>query len=104
MLDYINTNSDRRDVTSLDGNVERVFDSIVKNPLLNNPTLISDIVFVSGVDQIVSHQLNRVVKGYIVVKASAAASLYTSSTALINPTAQIILKTNANATLSILFF
>lgn len=104
MLEFVAANTHNRDVQELNNAVSRVFQSIQSNPLLNNPTIIKDLVFVSGTDLIVNHQLNRVVTGYVVIKASAAISIYTSSTTLINPTSQIILKSNANATVSILFF
>ena len=104
MIPYTKTTSKNGDIQSLDNNVGDVFDSIIDNPLLNNPTIVENLVFTSGVDLVVNHKLNRRVKGYIVIKANAAAKLYTSSTTLINPTAQIILKTDATVTLSILFF
>lgn len=104
MIPYTKTTSRNGDIQALDSNVDDVFGSIFGNPLLNSPTIIEDLVFTSGTDLVINHKLNRRVKGYIIVKASAAANLYTSSTTLINPTAQIILKTDATATLSILFF
>jgi len=104
MLGYINVNSSDPDIQRLDSNVDRVFDSIFPNPLLANPTIISDLIFTSGTDLVINHKLGRVVKGYLPIKSSAAASIYTSSTSLINPLTQIILKSNANATVSLLFF
>jgi len=104
MIQYVTVNSSDRDTQELENSVLRVFESLYPNPLLNNPTIVTGQSFTSGTDLIVSHKLGRAVKGYIVINKNAAADIYQSSTVNIAPTAQIILKSNANVVADILFF
>ena len=104
MEQYIHTQSDDLDFKTLDIAVGRVFDSIYSNPLLRNPTIVTGLVFGVATDLVVSHKLNRPVTGYIMIGSSGAAYLYTSPTSNPNPKQQIILRTNAATTASILFF
>lgn len=104
MQQYVSVNPKTKDVQQIEDAVLRVFNSLYNNPLLNNPSLVLGQVFTSGTDLIVNHKLNRVPNGYIVVNANAAAHVYTSASALMNPTTQIILKSDANVTASLLFF
>lgn len=104
MLPYIHTIANNIDIKNLDTAVSRVFDSIFPNPLLNSPSLVTDLVFLSGVDNYVSHKLGRPVRGYILVSSNAPSVIYTSSTVNDSPNLLIILKSNADMTGSILFF
>lgn len=104
MQQYISTITNSPEIKQLDEAVRRVFDSIYLNPLLANPTLITGLVFTSGTDLVISHKLNRTVKGYLMVGSTTAASLYTSPTVNSNPNQLIILRTNANTTANVLFF
>ena len=104
MQQYIHAATDNQDVQNLDFAISRVFDSLMPNPLLNEPTLITGLVFTSGTDLVVNHKLNRIPKGYILVGSTASSTLYTSQTTNNQPKAQIILRTSANTTASILFF
>ena len=104
MLPYVHVVSNETDIKNLDTSVSRVFDSIFPNPLLNSPSLITDLIFVSGVDNYVSHKLGRPPRGYILVSSDSPASIYTSSTVNDSPSLIIILKSNASISGSILFF
>ena len=104
MQQYVHAATTDIEIQNLDFAVSRVFDSLMPNPLLASPTLITGLVFGSGTDLIVYHKLGRAVKGYIMVSSTAAAVLYTSATANPNSKLQIILKTSAATTASILFF
>jgi len=104
MLQYVRSGTQNRDVQTLDNAVSNVFQSLYSNPLLNSPTLVKDVAFISGQDTIVNHKLNRPVVGFIVINSNAAVSVFQSSSTNISPTTQIILKSDADATVSFLFF
>lgn len=104
MLQYINTIAKDSDTREIDSNVSRVFKSLYSNPLLNDPVIVKGLLFSSGVDLSVSHKLNRPVTGFIVINSNASVNIYQSSSANIAPNALIILKSNATATVDILFF
>lgn len=88
----------------LDSNINRVFSSLYSNPLLNNPVIVKGLMFSNGIDLSVSHKLNRPVTGYIVINSNAPVNVYQSNTENIAPTALIILKADADATIDLLFF
>ena len=104
MIPYQQTVAQDAEVREMDSNVSRVFQSLQPNPLLNNPVILKGLVFVSGVDLTINTRLNRTVVGFIVINSNAAVSVYQSSTVNIAPTALIILKSNADAIVDILFF
>lgn len=104
MQQYIHAATTDLDIQNLDYAVSRVFDSLMPNPLLQSPTLITGVVFTSGIDSIINHKLGRAVKGYVLVGSTASSTLYTSPTTNSNPKIQIILRTNANTTANVLFF
>lgn len=104
MLQYIHTIAQDANVREMDSNVSRVFKSLYPNPLLNNPVIVKGLLFSSGVDLSVSHKLNRPVTGFIVINSNAAVNVFQSSTVNVAPNALIILQSNSNATVDILFF
>lgn len=89
-------------------NVAQVFDglatSFLLNAVLNNGNLSQGITFVSGVDNYVSHGLGRVPLGYFVTTKNTPVDIYTSSTVNPDPSKVIVLKSNANAIVNIVFF
>lgn len=104
MQQYTQVIASDRQVQELNTNVARVFNSLYSNPLLNNPVIVKGLLFSSGTDLLVSHKLGRAVTGYIVINSNAAVNIFQSSSVNSQPTAQIILKSNANATVDLLFF
>ena len=105
MLQYVHAATNDLEIQNLDHAVSKVFDSLMPNPLLNSPNLITGVVFASGgTDVVVNHKLGRVPKGYILVGSTASANLYTSPTTNKNTIQNIILRTSAATTVSILFF
>lgn len=104
MQQYVNVIANDRQTQEINNNVSRVFNSLYANPLLNNPVIVKGLIFSSGTDLLVNHQLGRAVTGYSVINSNAAVNVYQSATVNSQPTAQIILKTNANATVDMLFF
>lgn len=104
MQQYINVIATDRELQELNNNISRVFLSLYPNPLLRDPVIVKAQVFTSGVDLIVNHKLGRAVTGYIVINSNAAVNVYQSATSNSSPTAYIIMKSNANATVDILFF
>lgn len=104
MQTYISVIADDRQTQEMNNNVARVFSSLYANPLLNSPVIIKGLVFSNGVNLIINHKLNRAVTGYIVINSNAAVNVYQSATANAQPKAQIILQSNANATVDMLFF
>lgn len=104
MVPYYSVTTDDAVTQAIDSGVARVFNSLLPNPLLNNPTIIKNIVFISNADTLVNHRLDRPVVGFIVINLNAAAIIYRSTTVNRIPTATIILKSNANVTADILFF
>ncbi len=104
MLRYTQTIANDPVTREIDSNVNRVFNSLYSNPLLNNLVIVKDLVFSSGVDLVVSHKLNHPVTGFIVVNSNAAVNMFQSSAINIAPSANIILQCDANAVVTILFF
>ena len=88
--------------------MSQVFDGLNTSFLLNavrdNGTNAQGIIFVSGVDNFVSHKLGRIPLGYFVTMSNAAAIIYTSATPSPDPSKIIVLVSNANATVNIVFF
>lgn len=89
-------------------NVSDVFTSIQNSLLINsvlqNGILNQGITFVSGNDNYISHGLSRKPKGYIITSKNTPVDIYTSSTVNPDQNAIIILKSNANAVVNIVFF
>lgn len=104
MIRYTNTIAKDADTREIDSNVSRVFGSLYSNPLLNSPNLVKGLLFSNGIDLTVNHGLNRPVTGFIVTNSNAAVNIFQSSTINIAPNALILLKSNANATVDLLFF
>jgi hypothetical protein len=104
MIPYSSVNSDNPEVRVLDQRLLAIFNSIIKNPLLNSPTIVKSILLTSGVDTLVNHGLNRVVTGWIVIDKNGSGDVYQSTTTNTIPNASIILKSTATITVSILFF
>ena len=104
MQQYVQVTADDRQTQEMNNNVSRVFQSLYANPLLNNPVIVKGLLFSSGTDLLVNHKLGRAVTGYIVINSNAAVNIYQSATLNRAPTTGIILKSNANATVDLLFF
>lgn len=104
MQQYVTVNSKDRDVQNMEDSVLRVFTSLYSNPLLNGPTIIKSQRILTGVDNTVFHKLLRPVLGFLVINIDAPAIVYQSSSKNIAPTTQILLKSNADVTVDILFF
>lgn len=104
MIPYSSVNSDNPEVRVLDQRLLAIFNSIIKNPLLNTPTVVKSILLSSGVDTPVNHGLGRVVTGWIIIDKNGSGDVYQSTTTNPIPTASIILKSTATITVSILFF
>ncbi len=104
MQQYVQVIANDRQTQEMNNNVSRVFQSLYSNPLLNNPVIVKGLLFSSGNDLFVNHKLGRPVTGYIVINSNAAVNIYQSATVNSQPTAQIILKSNATATVDLLFF
>lgn len=104
MLPYSSVNSNDPEVRAVDQKLLTIFNSIIKNPLLNSPVLLTAIMLSSGVDTPINHTLGRAVKGWIIVDKNATGDIWQSTTANPIPTSSIILRSNATMTVSILFF
>lgn len=103
MQEYIRVNATVRETQELDNNVFRSLQSIYKNPLLNSPVLVKNVVLGTS-DTLVNHGLNRPFVGYIIVGLNANSVIYTSSTVNKSPLVQAILKASNAVTANILFF
>ena len=103
MRPFIRTAGLDRQNQVFENSVNDVFQSIYKNPLLNDARISTGIVLGTS-DTYVSHGLNRNPTGYIICGSNANAVVYTSSTTNLQPTASIILKASAAVTVNILFF
>lgn len=101
---FVDIVSPDRPTQELNNNVSRVFRSIQDNPLLSTLNISSDIIFSSGVDTLINHRLAKKVTGFIIINSNASANIYQSLTINPSPTAQILLKSDADVTASILFF
>lgn len=104
MEPYIRVAADDRQTQELDNNVNRVFQSLYSNKLLNNPVIVTGLTFVAGTNLVVNHKLNRPVTGFIPINLNAASIIYQSTTTNATPKTSIILKASANVTADILFF
>lgn len=104
MIPYSSVNANDPEVQLVDQRLLMIFNSIIKNPLLNSPTVVKGIMLNSGVDTIVNHGLGRAVTGWIIIDKNASGDVYQSTTTNTIPTASIILKATATVTVSILFF
>lgn len=89
-------------------NITQVFDglstSFLLNAVLQNGVSAQGLTFVSGADNFVSHQLNRIPKGYFVTSKNAPVDIYTSATPNPDPSRIIVLVSTANAIVNIVFF
>lgn len=89
-------------------NVGQVFDglstSFLLNAVLNNGELAQGLVFKNSTDNFVSHKLNRIPKGYFIVSKNGPIDIYTSGTPSPDPEKIIVLVSNADATVNIVFF
>jgi hypothetical protein len=101
---YYSVNTSDPVTRAIDDNVARVFASLQNNPLLDDPSIVKDIKFVSGVDTVINHKQASPVVGFIVVNLNAPAIIYKSNTNNIAPSVHIILKSNLDCIASILFF
>ena len=104
MIPFVSAITNSKDLQNLNDAVQRVFLSLLPNPLLNSPQIVQNVSMVSGADTWVDHRLGRLPIGYLVIKANAAVQVFTSPSTNILPTARICLKANATATVDILFF
>jgi len=104
MQTYVDVYTKDRDTQELNNNISRVFSSLYSNPLLGNITIVKSLIFTSGTDLVVNHKIGKTVAGFIVINSNSPVNVYQSSTVNISPSADIILKSNANATVDILFF
>ena len=104
MIPYSSVNSDNPEVRILDQRLLAIFNSIIKNPLLNTPTIVKTIVLTSGVDTYVNHGLNRAVTGWVIIDKNGFGDVIQSTTTNSIPKSSIILKSNATITISVLFF
>lgn len=104
MQQYIEVVATNREVQEMNNNLSRVFKSLYPNPLLSELNIIKGIIMASGVDITVNHRLGKPVAGFIVTNSNAAVNVFQSSTQNVAPSAGIILQSNANATVDILFF
>jgi hypothetical protein len=89
-------------------NVGNVLDSLSSSFLLNavlqTGSNVQGLTFVSGADTYVNHGLNRVPQGYFIVGKNTPVDIYTSTTPSPDPNALIVLVSNANAIVNIVFF
>jgi len=96
-------------IIAKDPELQRIQDSVslsldsVGTSLLINANLVQDVVFVSGVDTYVNHTLPQAPRGFFVVMKTFPLDIYLSSTPSPNPNI-IVLKSNASATVSLVFF
>ncbi len=104
MQQYIDVIAKDREVQELNNNISRVFSSLYPNPLLGNVNIIKGLTFISGTDLNILHKLGKTVAGFIVTNSNSAVNIFQSSTLNISPTTNIILKSNANSTVDVLFF
>lgn len=104
MIQYVSALTSNKDVQNLNDAVQRVFNSLQTNPLLNNPQLVKNLTFVAGIDLWIDHKMGRDVNGYIVVRSNAAAKVYTSPSSNTVGSVRICLRSDVNATIDILFF
>ena len=104
MQPYVDVIAKDRQVQEMNNNVSRTFNSIYGNPLLGTLNIVNNITFVSGVAQTVNHKLGKRVTGFIVTNSNAPVNVYQPTGPNPSATTSIILESNANATVSILFF
>ena len=104
MIPYVPSHTKDKDVQNLNDSVQRVFNSIISHPLLQNPVLVKDLKFTNGVDLLVNHKLNRKVIGYFVTRSNTPVLIYDSPSTNTISTVRICLRSNADATVDILFF
>ena len=71
--------------------------------ILADPVLVEDLAFASGTEQTVFHGMNRIARGWLIVKKNAAVDIHESSTAD-DLRSSINLTASAAATVSLLFF
>ncbi len=108
IVQFKKLNIDDSTLQRFQDNVSQVFDGLNTSFLLNavrdNGTNAQGIIFVAGDDNFVSHKLGRVPLGYFVTMSNAPAIIYSSSTKSPDPSKIIVLKSNADATVNIVFF
>ena len=89
-------------LTQLQNNVAGFTGQLVSNPLLSG-VLLTGISIINGVTSI-SHGLGRPPQGYIVVRSTAAVSVWDVVVNQTTPNATLQLSANAAATISIYIF
>lgn len=104
MIPYVTVGATIPEVQRMENSLITTFNSIIKNPLLNNITIVKSLVLTSGVDTIIDHKLGKAVTGWIIINKDTFGDVIQSSTANPTPTSSIILKSNATMTVTVLFF
>lgn len=95
--------TDREDVKQLQDAAAATLQNIVNKEILDG-RLIEDIALVSGSVQTVEHKLNRELKGYIVVKKSANATVWDSQGSNDLSAKTLHLNVSSNVTVSLWVF
>jgi len=104
MQQFVDIVSKDRSTQELNNNVSRVFASIISNPLLSTITIVQTIVLIANTPQLVNHKLGKLITGFIVINSNAVSSIFQPGTTNPSPTASIYLQSNADVTISVLFF
>lgn len=92
------------DLSKVQDNVRNVLESISELHEIVNGRLIKDIAIVSGTAKIISHELSRKLKGWIVVRKSANSTIWDSQLTNTNPKTTLVLQASANVTVSLWVF
>jgi hypothetical protein len=92
-----------RATANFEAMVENCWNSIIKNPLLQNISIVQNIS-ISTSDSVINHGLNKQYTGWLVIRNNANIVVYESATVNATPTASIILKASGSGTISLLFF
>ena len=95
-------NSSDYELNKLQTNIATTLDDVLKCPLING-NLIEGVALVVGVNTI-DHQLGRILRGYIVVRSSAASTFSDGQATNSRPDIQLILSSSAASTVSIWVF
>ncbi len=91
------------DVQLLQDAVAVVLQDVRSRTLLDG-RLVSGVVLAAGVVNVVDHFLERAPQGYVVVKSSAAASVYDTQDGNVTPKRSLHLWTSADVTVSLWVF
>lgn len=101
MKEFKKLNVDSLDLNRVQDNVEAVFLSL-RSPL-NNCLLLTDLSLSAG-DNTISHKLNNVLQGYILVRSSASVTLYDKQKTNPIPNKTLVLNASGAAVVSLLVF